>query len=83
MQKVRSVEAREGYRLWIEFDDGTAGEIDLSKRLEGPVFEPLKEPSFFQQVAIDEFGAIFWPNGADLAPDAVYLQLKGPVQTPQ
>lgn len=82
MQKVRSVRARRGYRLWIEFDDGIAGEIDLSRRLEGPVFEPLKDPTLFQQVAIDEFGAIFWPNGADLAPDAVYLQLKDLIQTP-
>jgi Protein of unknown function (DUF2442) len=41
-----------------------------------PVFEPLKDPEFFRQVRIDEFGAVCWPNGADLAPDALYDKIK-------
>ena len=74
--RVHQVRALEGFRLRISFDDGTCGEIDLSDRLTGPVFEPLKDPKLFGQVAIDEFGAICWPNGADLAPDALYERLK-------
>jgi len=27
------------------------------------------------QVSLDEFGAPCWPNGADLAPDALHEQL--------
>lgn len=65
------------YRLAIRFDDGTVGEISLKERLFGPVFEPLQDPAFFAQVFVDEFGAIAWPNGADLAPDAIYEQLQG------
>jgi hypothetical protein len=64
-----------GYRLDIAFDDGTSGEIDLKDRLFGPVFEPLKDESMFRQVFIDEFGAIAWPCGADLAPDGVHRRL--------
>lgn len=41
----------------------------------GPVFEPLKDESLFNQVSVDEFGAPCWPNGADLAPDAIYAEL--------
>ncbi|MGB6000271.1 MAG: DUF2442 domain-containing protein [Thermoanaerobaculia bacterium] len=47
--------------------------------MDGPVFEPLRDPDYFAQVSIDEFGVICWPNGADLAPDALYRRLKGPV----
>ena len=75
MQKVSRVTALDGYRIHVEFDDGTAGEIDLSDRLFGPVFEPLQDESEFRKVAVDEFGAIAWPCGADLAPDAIYRRL--------
>ncbi|MGO8746959.1 MAG: DUF2442 domain-containing protein [Thermoguttaceae bacterium] len=75
MQKATRVSALAGYRIYVEFADGTAGEIDLSDRLFGPVFEPLRDENEFRKVAVDEFGAIVWPCGADLAPDAVYQRL--------
>jgi hypothetical protein len=77
MPRLVRVRALEGARLFVEFDDGTAGEIDLSTRLFGPVFEPLADPDIFAAVAIDEFGAPCWPTGADLAPDAIYEKLTG------
>ena len=33
-----------GYRLWLRFNDGVAGEVDLESRLFGEVFEPLRDP---------------------------------------
>lgn len=39
------------------------------------MFEPLRDPEFFFQVKVDDFGAVCWPNGADLAPDALYQKL--------
>ena len=77
MQKVVKVEALDDYRLFIIFDDGVAETVDLSDRLFGPVFEPLKDPIYFRRVSIDEFGAVCWPNGADLAPDALHARLRG------
>ncbi|MDX1644900.1 MAG: DUF2442 domain-containing protein [Thermoanaerobaculia bacterium] len=71
MKRVRKVEARSGHKLYVEFEDGACGVVDLSDRLFGPMFEPLADPELFQQVTIDEFGAVSWPNGADLAPDAL------------
>lgn len=75
MHRVSRVNALSNYRLYVAFDDGVAGEIDLSDRLFGPVFEPLKDEIEFQKVAVDDFGAIAWPCGADLAPDAIYQRL--------
>jgi hypothetical protein len=76
MPRVTSVRALDDYRLAVCFDDGTAGEVALGDRLFGPVFEPLKDPGFFAQVVVDEYGAIAWPNGADLAPDGLYERLR-------
>ncbi|MGQ0813083.1 MAG: DUF2442 domain-containing protein [Gemmatimonadota bacterium] len=76
MEKIVFLEPLPGYRLHVRFDDGTEGVVELEDRLFGPVFEPLRDPMLFRQVTIDEFGAPCWPNGADLAPDALYEQVK-------
>lgn len=51
--------------------------ISVKDRLFGPVFEPLKDPALFAQVRVDEYGAVCLPNGADLAPDAIYQAIAG------
>jgi hypothetical protein len=76
MERVVKVKALEGFRLKVEFSDGTQGVVELKDRLFGPVFEPLRDAKLFAQVTIDDFGAIAWPGGADLAPDALYAQLR-------
>ena len=76
MEKITKIRVLDNYRLEILFNDGVKGIVSLADRLFGPVFEPLKDPIFFAKVQVDEFGAIAWPNGADLAPDAIYEQLK-------
>jgi hypothetical protein len=77
MRRVQTVRALDDFRLNIRFHDGTEGQIPLRDRLFGPVFEPLRDPAEFARVFVDEYGAIAWPNGADLAPDALYDQLSG------
>ena len=76
MEKITQVKVLDNYCLEITFDDGVHGVVSLSDRLFGSVFEPLKNPDFFAQARIDEFGVVTWPNGADLAPDALYESLK-------
>lgn len=70
MLHVRSVRYLSGFKLWVSFDDGSSGEVDLSGKLTGPVFEPIQDPEFFSKVAVDpELETVIWPNGADLAPE--------------
>ena len=76
MNRIVRVSVGQGYTLHVLFDDSRSGEIDLSARLFGPVFEPLRDPLLFAQVQVDEYGAVCWPNGADLAPDALYRASK-------
>ena len=76
MERVTSVKALPGYRLEIEFADGTRGVLDYADKLWGPMFEPLRDPERFAAVGIDEDGVVCWPGGPDLAPDAMYERLK-------
>lgn len=72
MEKVVFVQAMENFQLQVRFDDGVEGFVDCCDKLYGSAFEPLKDPIKFAQVGIDDFGAVCWPNGADLAPDAMH-----------
>ena len=69
------VEARyvSQYTVWLRFEDGTQGEVDLSAELYGPLFEPLKDQAFFSQVRVNpDTGTVEWPNKADFAPEFLY-----------
>ena len=64
------------YKLWLRFEDGREGEVDLEGELWGEVFEPLKDRSFFKSVRVDgELKTICWDNGADFAPEFLYDNL--------
>jgi len=49
------------------------GDLDLKDELYGEIFEPLKDPDVFRRVAVHpEFHTLYWPNGADIAPEFLY-----------
>jgi hypothetical protein len=75
----RVIDARHAgaYRVWLRFDDGLSGEIDLQEELWGPVFDPLWDVAEFAQLRADpELETVVWPNGADFAPEFLYDRLK-------
>jgi len=73
----RLLEAKptEGWLVWLRFEDGVAAEVDLSRVVgDGPVFQPLRDPEYFRDIAIYPGGAtLHWPNEADVAPETLYL----------
>ena len=74
---VTEVKYLHDYVIWVRFNDGAAGEVDLSAELEGEVFGPLQDKVLFKTVKVDPFmQTIVWDNGADLAPEFLYDQLK-------
>ena len=60
-----------GYRIRLTFNDSSEKTIDFRQWLDGPVFEPLKDPDYFRHFFLDG-GAVAWPNGADIAPETLY-----------
>ena len=71
--RVVEVRPLKGYKLWLRFQDGVSGTVDLSGELWGPMFEPLNDSALFAQATIHaELETVTWPNGADLAPEFLY-----------
>ena len=71
------VEARDGFRLWVRFDDGVEGEVDLSSRAGRGVFKVWDDPGVFESVHVTSHRSISWTEDAELCADAVYLELTG------
>ena len=61
--------------LQVRFADGTAGRVRFEPSHLTGVFEALKDPIVFAQARI-EAGAVTWPGNLDLAPDAMYAEIK-------
>lgn len=74
---ITRVSASSATTLAVEFSDGATGEVDLSREIARATAMtlPLSDPSFFARVFLEE-GAPTWPNGFDLAPWAIYEDLK-------
>ena len=70
MLEVTKARHVSGYTLWLSFNDGTEGNVDLDDSLWGPLFEPLRSADAFRQVSISPIlHTIAWPNDADFAPE--------------
>jgi len=77
MVDVLRLRPLEGHRLWLRFTDGSEGIRDLSGVIAegGIMVEPLKSQEYFNRVFV-ELGAPTWPNGFDLDPINLYMQLR-------
>ena len=75
----RIVEAKyvAGKVVWLRFNDGAEGEIDLSEELYGEIFEPLQSNEYFRSFRLHpELRTLVWPNGADFAPEFLRSALR-------
>jgi hypothetical protein len=77
MVDVLRLKAAGGHRLWLRFTDGREGVRDLSRVIAGggPMVEPLKSPEYFARAFV-EMGAPTWPNGFDLDPIQLYIDMR-------
>ncbi|HEY8336208.1 MAG TPA: DUF2442 domain-containing protein [Tardiphaga sp.] len=77
MVDVLRLKALDGHRLWLRFTDGSEGVRDFSDIFAagGPMVAPLRAPDYFARVFV-EMGAPTWPNGFDLDPVNLYMELR-------
>jgi hypothetical protein len=76
LPKLLEAKYQGDYRVWLKFEDGIDGEVDLEKELWGEVFQPLKDKVRFAELSVnEELETLVWPNGADFAPEFLYQQL--------
>ena len=75
--KVVDVRALGDYRLFVRFDDGVQGDVDVASfvTFDG-VFEVLRDPARFAEAFVD-LGTVCWPNDLDLAPEVLYAKVSG------
>jgi hypothetical protein len=79
LKDIVEVQARGAHLLWVRFEGGEDGEVDLAKvlRFTG-VLADLADPDYFAQARVDpELGTVVWPNGADLDPLVLYCLVTG------
>jgi hypothetical protein len=74
---ITKAEARPGYKLFIEFEDGVKGIIDLSKWKGKGVFECWNKEENFKSFIITQDKKLLWNENIDMDPDTFYLQLIG------
>ena len=76
--RVAFVTALPGWRLYVRFNDGLEGEVEMEREVHAPdagVFAELADPDRFAAARV-EFGAVTWPGEIDLAPDAMHAEIK-------
>ena len=78
-RRVRPVEVRalEPYRIWLRYDDGVEGEVDLSDLAGDGVFVAWEDHEFFSVVRLGSCGSIVWGDDLDLCGDALYMKITG------
>ena len=70
-----TVEAREGYRIWLRFSDGAEGEVDLSHLAGDGVFLVWNDRACFESARVTSYNAVAWTEDVEFCADALYMQL--------
>ena len=71
LPSVVKAEYRGEYLIQLTFNDGTSKTVDFQPWLEGPIFEPLRDVTYFREFFVSG-STVCWPNGADIAPETLY-----------
>jgi len=74
MNKVIRVTPLPDRKVFVEMADGRSGEFDVKPYMGSEFFSALKDETYFNQVHL-VFSGIGWPNGQDLGPDTIAVEL--------
>jgi hypothetical protein len=75
--KISSIKALEKYKIFIQFNDGSEGILDLNHLAKKGVFNSWDNDDNFSKVYVsDESGAITWPGEIDIDTLNAYFIIK-------
>ena len=75
--KILEARPLDGYKIWLRFEDGKAGDVDLSQLAGKGVFAFWKNYENFKRVSIESGRSLAWSDEIDLDADSLYLKLTG------
>lgn len=77
MPRLLELKARPQFKVWVRYDDGSDGEVDLADLAGRGVFAAWNTPGSFESVSIGPQGQLSWEDDVELCPDATYMRLTG------
>jgi hypothetical protein len=78
MIEVSEAKYQEGYKIWIKFNTGESGVVDLFDLVQKyKVAEPLLDTNEFKKFYLDGWPTLAWSCGFDLAPESLYERATG------
>lgn len=75
---VKEVVPRDDYTLFVVFENGENGILDMKPILDFGVFQRIKDYETFRRVRV-AFDTIEWDCGVDLDPEFIYAKCKADV----
>ncbi|MDZ4288576.1 MAG: DUF2442 domain-containing protein [Prosthecobacter sp.] len=73
--KITEAKPVDHFRVFLRFDDGASGTVDLNHLAGRGVFRAWQQEGVFEQISISPAGALQWPGELDLCPDSLYVQM--------
>jgi hypothetical protein len=83
MSAIKILDARplDGYKIWLKFDNGASGEVDLSHLAGKGVFALWNNYEDFKKVSVEDGRWLAWSDDIDIDADSLYLKVTG--KTPE
>ena len=75
--KILETRPLDDYKIWLKFEDGIAGEVDLSHLVGKGVFTLWNNYENFKKVSIESGRSLAWQDEIDIDADSLYLKLTG------
>lgn len=75
--KILETRPLDDYKIWLKFDDGTSGEVDLSHLAGKGVFSLWNNYENFKKIAVENGRSLTWSGDIDIDADSLYLKLTG------
>jgi hypothetical protein len=73
---------QDGYKIWVKFNTGESGVVDLFDLIQKyKAAAPLLDTNEFKKFYLDEWPTLAWPCGFDLAPESLYERATGKRRT--